>query len=80
MWLPLAMGMVFLFFVFLGSGKLSTLRARGTSAIWAILVPCGFHWLWGSIFDIFLALGRLSTLRARGTSAIWAHFSAMWIP
>ena len=51
MWIPLALGIDFS--RFLVSGRLSTLRARSTSAIWAILVPCGLHWLWGSIFDVF---------------------------
>ena len=51
LWIPLAPGIDFS--RFLVSGRLSTLRARSASAIWAILVPCGFHWLWGSIFDVF---------------------------
>ena len=54
MWIPLALGIDFS--RFLVSGRLSTLRARSTSAIWAILVPCGFHRLWGLIFDVFLFL------------------------
>ena len=50
MWIPLALGIDFR--CSLGLGRLSMLRARGTSAIWAILVPVEFHWPWGSICDV----------------------------
>ena len=71
MWIPLALGIDFS--RFLGSGRLSTLRARSTSAIWANLVPCGFHWLWGLIFYVFFYFWEaLNAARARGTSAILA--------
>ena len=51
LWIPLALGIDFP--CFFNLDKLSKLRARGTSAICAIFVACGFHWLWGSIFDVF---------------------------